>query len=47
MKSKQDPLARRFRVRILFSAPLRDEEVAERHRGLIDSLMKKFKVELH
>jgi phenylalanyl-tRNA synthetase beta chain len=26
---------------------LRDEEVEERHRGLIDSLLKKFDAELH
>jgi phenylalanyl-tRNA synthetase beta chain len=26
---------------------LRDEEVEERHRGLIDSLIKKFRAELH
>ena len=26
---------------------LRDEEVEERHRGLIDSLLKKFSAELH
>jgi len=26
---------------------LRDEEVEERHRGLVDSLLKKFNAELH
>jgi len=37
-------------IRIEYRSPegtLRDEEVEERHRGLIDSLMKKFNAELH
>lgn len=37
-------------LRVEYRSPegtLRDDEIEERHRGLIDSLMKKFNAELH